>query len=135
MVTETYPASFSVRTWAVRFPSVMLSAPRISVKESWGEAASNDMMAAGARLAAKGAGKKDGDIKIIGTDGLPGPSGGIRAVAQGEWSATFTYPTGAQQAIDMAKAILVDCAEKVDPVVTVATMAITPDNAKQLMGK
>jgi ribose transport system substrate-binding protein len=97
--------------------------------------ASNDMMAAGARLAAKGAGKKDGDIKIIGTDGLPGPSGGIRAVAQGEWSATFTYPTGAQQAIDMAKAILVDCAEKVDPVVTVATMAITPDNAKQLMGK
>ena len=35
--------------------------------------ASNDMMAAGARLAAKGAGKKDGDIAIIGTDGLPGP--------------------------------------------------------------
>ena len=57
--------------------------------------ASNDMMAAGARLAAKGAGKKDGDIAIIGTDGLPGPSGGIRAVAEGEWAATFTYPTGA----------------------------------------
>ena len=56
--------------------------------------ASNDMMAAGARLAAKGAGKKDGDIKIIGTDGLPGPAGGIRAVAEGEWAATFTYPTG-----------------------------------------
>jgi hypothetical protein len=42
--------------------------------------ASNDMMAAGARLAAKGAGKKDGDIAILGTDGLPGPAGGIRAV-------------------------------------------------------
>ncbi len=40
--------------------------------------ASNDMMAAGARLAAKGAGKADGDILIIGTDGLPGPAGGIR---------------------------------------------------------
>ena len=40
--------------------------------------ASNDMMAAGARLAAKGAGK---DVKIIGTDGLPGPAGGIEAVA------------------------------------------------------
>ena len=39
--------------------------------------ASNDMMAAGARLAAKGAGKKDGDIAILGTDGLPGPAGGI----------------------------------------------------------
>ncbi len=73
--------------------------------------ASNDMMAAGARLAAKGAGKKDGDIKILGTDGLPGPAGGIRAVAEGEWAATFTYPTGAPEAINMAKSILLDCAE------------------------
>ena len=96
--------------------------------------ASNDMMAAGARLAAKGAGKKDGDIKILGTDGLPGPAGGIRAVAEGEWAATFTYPTGGPEAIAMAKAILIDCAEKVDTVVTVPTTAITPDNAKQLMG-
>ena len=48
--------------------------------------ASNDMMAAGARLAAKGAGK-EAQVKIIGTDGLPGPAGGIRAVAQGEWAA------------------------------------------------
>jgi ribose transport system substrate-binding protein len=96
--------------------------------------ASNDMMAAGARLAAKGAGKKDGDIKILGTDGLPGPAGGIRAVAEGEWSATFTYPTGGPQAIDMAKAILLDCAESVPTTVTVPTTAITPDNAKQMMG-
>ena len=77
--------------------------------------ASNDMMAAGARLAAKGAGKKDGDIKILGTDGLPGPAGGIRAVAEGEWAATFTYPTGGPEAIDMAKSILLDCAESVRP--------------------
>ena len=69
--------------------------------------ASNDMMAAGARLAAKGAGKND--IKILGTDGLPGPAGGIRAVAEGDWSATFTYPTGGPEAIEMAKAILLDC--------------------------
>jgi ribose transport system substrate-binding protein len=96
--------------------------------------ASNDMMAAGARLAAKGAGKKDGDIKILGTDGLPGPAGGIRAVANGEWAATFTYPIGAPEAIEMAKSILVDCAESVPTTVTVATTAITPDNAKQMMG-
>lgn len=96
--------------------------------------ASNDMMAAGARLAAKGAGKED-QIKIIGTDGLPGPAGGIRAVAEGQWAATFTYPTGAKEAIAMAKSILLDCATSVPPVVTVATMAITPDNAKQLMGQ
>jgi len=95
--------------------------------------ASNDMMAAGARLAAKGAGKVD-QIKILGTDGLPGPAGGIRAVAEGEWAATFTYPTGGPEAIDMAKSILLDCAEKVPTTVTVPTTAITPDNAKQMMG-
>ena len=94
--------------------------------------ASNDMMAAGARLAAKGAGKLD-QVKILGTDGLPGPAGGIRAVAEGEWAATFTYPTGGPEAIEMAKAILLDCAETVPTVVTVPTTAITPDNAKQLM--
>lgn len=96
--------------------------------------ASNDMMAAGARLAAKGAGK-EGQIKIIGTDGLPGPAGGIRAVAEGQWAATFTYPTGAAEAIDMARKILLDCAESVPAVVTVPTTAITPDNAKSLMGQ
>jgi ribose transport system substrate-binding protein len=94
--------------------------------------ASNDMMAAGARLAAKGAGKLD-QVKILGTDGLPGPAGGIRAVAEGEWAATFTYPTGGPEAIEMAKSILLDCAEKVPTVVTVPTTAITPENAKQLM--
>ena len=95
--------------------------------------ASNDMMAAGARLAAKGAGKADGDILIIGTDGLPGPAGGIRAVAEGEWAATFTYPTGAKEAIDMAKSILLDCATEVPTTVTVETTAITPENAKSMM--
>jgi ribose transport system substrate-binding protein len=93
--------------------------------------ASNDMMAAGAYLAAKGAGKAD-QIKIIGTDGLPGPAGGIRAVAQGQWAATFTYPTGAEEALDLAKKILLDCAESVPEVVTVPTQAITKDNAATL---
>jgi ribose transport system substrate-binding protein len=93
--------------------------------------ASNDMMAAGARLAAKGAGK---DVKIIGTDGLPGPAGGIRAVAAGEWAATFTYPTGGKEAIEMAKSILLDCAASVPATVTVPTLAITSENAKSLMG-
>src|SRR3954453_23919065 len=37
--------------------------------------ASNDLMAAGSYLAAKGAGKQD-QVKDIGTDGLPGPAGG-----------------------------------------------------------
>lgn len=93
--------------------------------------ASNDLMASGAYLAAKGAGKAD-QVKIIGTDGLPGPAGGIRSVAEGQWAATFTYPTGAPEAIDMAKQILVDCADKVTTSVTVPTVAITSENAKSL---
>lgn len=93
--------------------------------------ASNDLMAAGAYLAAKGAGKAD-QVKIIGTDGLPGPAGGIRSVAEGQWAATFTYPTGAPEAIDMARKILIDCATSVDTSVTVPTVAITADNAKKL---
>jgi ribose transport system substrate-binding protein len=93
--------------------------------------ASNDMMAAGSYLAAKGAGKA-GQIGIIGTDGLPGPAGGIEAVASGQWAATFTYPTGAAEALDLAKKILIDCAESVPASVTVPTQAITKDNAKDL---
>ena len=54
---------------------------------------------------------------------------------QGRLVATFTYPTGAQEAIDMAKSILLDCATSVSPTVTVDTTAITADNAKQMMAK
>ena len=96
--------------------------------------ASNDLMAAGAYLAAKGAGK-EGQVKIIGTDGLPGPSGGIAAVASGQWAATFVYPTGAAEALDLAKKILLDCAESVPATVTVPTQAITTENAKELNDK
>lgn len=96
--------------------------------------ASNDLMAAGAYLAAKGAGKEK-QVKIIGTDGLPGPSGGIAAVASGQWAATFTYPTGAAEALDLAKKILLDCAESVPATVTVPTQAVTPENAKELNSK
>ena len=35
----------------------------------------------------------------------------------------------------MAKEILLDCADKVATTVTVPTLAITPENAKSLMGK
>jgi ribose transport system substrate-binding protein len=34
----------------------------------------------------------------------------------------------------MAKSTLLDCATSVEPTVTVATTAITPENAKQMMG-
>ena len=95
---------------------------------------SNDLAAAGAYIAAKQAGKAD-QVKIIGTDGLPGPSGGIRSVADGEWAATFTYPTGAAQALDLAKKILVDCATEVPRSVTVPTQIIDKANATEMYTK
>lgn len=95
---------------------------------------SNDLAAAGAYIAAKQAGKA-GQIKIIGTDGLPGPSGGIHAVAQGQWAATLVYPTGAGEALDLAKKILIDCASSVPRTVTVPTQLITPQNAKEVYSK
>lgn len=95
---------------------------------------SNDLAASGAYIAVKQAGKL-GQVKIIGTDGLPGPSGGIRSVADGEWAATFVYPTGAAQALDLAKKILIDCATSVPRLVTVPTMRIDPGNAKAIYEK
>jgi ribose transport system substrate-binding protein len=92
---------------------------------------SNDLAASGAYIAVKQAGKL-GQVKIIGTDGLPGPSGGIRSVADGEWAATFVYPTGAAQALDLAKKILIDCATSVPRLVTVPTMRIDPTNARAI---
>ena len=95
---------------------------------------SNDLAAAGAYIAAKQAGKAD-QVKIIGTDGLPGPSGGIRAVADGEWAATFTYPTGAAQALELTKKILIDCATEVPRNVVVPTQIIDRANAKAMYDK
>ena len=96
--------------------------------------ACNDLAAAGAYIAVKQAGKLS-QVKIIGTDGLPGPSGGIRAVADGEWSATMVYPTGAAEALAMAKSILVDCATSVPKLVTVPTQLIDASNAKSIYAK
>lgn len=95
---------------------------------------SNDLAASGAYIAAKQAGKLD-QVKIIGTDGLPGPSGGMRAVAEGQWAATFVYPTGAAEALDLAKRILIDCATEVPRNVIVPTTLISRENAKDLYAK
>jgi ribose transport system substrate-binding protein len=87
----------------------------------------NDPMAEGAFLAAKAAGKEK-SIKFIGIDGLPIPSGGLKAVEQGRLSATLIYPTAGKEAVDTAKQILVDCAE-VPKEQTLETELITVDNA------
>ncbi|TYC05095.1 substrate-binding domain-containing protein [Micromonospora sp. WP24] len=93
--------------------------------------AHNDPMAEGAYLAAKAAGKEN-TIKFTGIDALPVPSGGIKAVEQGRLQATFQYPTGGREAIDMAKKILVDCQKDVPKTTTLGTTQITKDNAAQV---
>ncbi len=95
---------------------------------------SNDLAAAGAYIASKQAGKAS-QVKIIGTDGLPGPSGGIRSVVEGQWAGTYTYPTGAAEALDLAKKILVDCATEVPRNVVVPSQRIDAANAKDLYSK
>lgn len=89
--------------------------------------AHNDPMAEGAYLAAKAAGV-EGGVKFIGIDGLPIPSGGLKAVEQGRLSATLIYPTAGKEAVEAARKILVDC-EDVPKEQTLGTRLITADNA------
>ena len=92
--------------------------------------AHNDPMAEGAYLAAKAAGREK-EMKFIGIDALPIPSGGIKAVEEGRLSATFTYPTNGKEAIDAAKKILIDCGE-IEKEQILPTQEITPENAAKV---
>lgn len=67
--------------------------------------AHNDPMAVGAYLAAKAKGREQ-EMKFMGIDGLPGLDGGRQAVADGKLAATFVYPTGGKEAVEMAEKIL-----------------------------
>jgi galactofuranose transport system substrate-binding protein len=66
--------------------------------------AQNDAMADGARRAAVRLAMPG--IRVVGIDGLPGPSGGIQMVRKGALSATFICPTGGKEAIIYAMDIL-----------------------------
>ena len=66
--------------------------------------AQNDHMAYGAYRAAERLGADD--IRFVGIDGLPGPSGGIDLVRKGVLAATFTCPTGGKEAIQYGMDIL-----------------------------
>lgn len=92
--------------------------------------AHNDPMAEGAYLAARSAGREK-EMKFIGIDALPIPSGGIKAVEEGRLSATFTYPTNGKEAIDAAKKLLIDCAE-VPKEQILETQTITEENAAEV---
>lgn len=92
--------------------------------------AHNDPMAEGAYLAAKAVGREK-EMKFLGIDALPIPSGGIKAVEQGRLSATFTYPTNGKEAIAAAKKILVDCGS-IEKSQILPTRLIDASNAAQI---
>jgi ribose transport system substrate-binding protein len=84
--------------------------------------AHNDPMAIGAYLAAKAKGREK-SMKFVGIDALPGLDGGRQAVADGKLDATFVYPTGGRQAVELAAKILKG--EKVPHRVVLPTEKIT----------
>jgi ribose transport system substrate-binding protein len=90
----------------------------------------NDPMAEGAYLAAKAVGREK-EMKFIGIDALPIPSGGIKAVEQGRITATFTYPTNGKEAIAAAKKILVGCGT-IERTQTLPTRLIDKSNAASI---
>jgi len=88
--------------------------------------AHNDPMAIGAWLAARAKGR-EAEIRFVGIDGLPGLDGGKQAVADGKLAATFVYPTGGKEAVDIAVKIL--AGESVPHRITLSTERITPESA------
>jgi ribose transport system substrate-binding protein len=90
--------------------------------------AHNDPMAAGAFLAAKAKGREN-EMKFVGIDALPGLDGGIQMVADGRLAATFVYPTGGKEAVEIADKILKG--EQVPHKIVLDTAMVTKDNVAQ----
>ena len=88
--------------------------------------AHNDPGAHGAWLAARAAGRED-DMLFVGIDALPHE--GQQYVGQGIMDATFLYPTGGSEAIDLALEIL--SGAEVPKHITLGTRLFTPDNVAE----
>jgi ribose transport system substrate-binding protein len=85
--------------------------------------AHNDPGAHGAYLAAKAAGREH-EMKFVGIDALPHE--GVRYVKEGILDATFAYPTGGAEAIDLALKLL--SGAQVPRQVTLGTRLYTKEN-------
>lgn len=85
--------------------------------------AHNDPGAHGAYIAAEAAGRAD-DIMFVGIDALPDE--GVAYVRNGILDATFQYPTGGAEAIDIALKIL--AGERVPREITLGSRLFTADN-------
>jgi ribose transport system substrate-binding protein len=85
--------------------------------------AHNDPGAHGAYLAAKAAGRER-QMKFVGIDALPHE--GVRYVKEGILDATFAYPTGGAEAIELAVSIL--AGKQAPKKVTLGTRLYTKEN-------
>lgn len=94
----------------------------------------NDPMAVGGYLAAKELGREK-EMIFIGVDGLGGPSGGIKKVVDGVLAATFVYPLGVREAVDIAQKIVKDPAFKPEKEITLNSTMVTAENAAELYQK
>lgn len=126
-VVASQPADWLPDKAQTVFDAMLRAKPTIKVVY-----ANNDLMADGAYLAAKGQ-DKVADVKIVGTDGLTDPAGGMQAVVDGQFAATLVYPTGAKEALELARRILVDCATAVPRNTVVPTTLVTRENAATLL--
>jgi ribose transport system substrate-binding protein len=94
----------------------------------------NDPMAVGAYLAAKEL-NREKDMIFVGVDGLGGPAGGIKKVMDGVLAATFVYPLGVREAVEVTQRILRDPAYRPIEEITLGTTMVTAENAAELYGK
>ena len=89
----------------------------------------NDPAAHGAYVAAQAEGKgREKTIKFIGIDALPYE--GVRYVQEGILAATFQYPNGSKEAINLTLALLKD-GKQPPKNVTLGTVQFTKDNVDQ----
>lgn len=88
--------------------------------------AHNDPGAHGAYLAAKEAGRER-EMKFVGIDALPHE--GVRYVREGILDATFSYPTGGAEAIELALKLF--SGERVPKRVTLGTRLFTKENVER----
>jgi ribose transport system substrate-binding protein len=89
--------------------------------------AQSDSMAAGARLALRKAGRDPARLLIVGIDYI---AEAREAIRKGEQAASFTYPTGAQEAAGAARALL--RGETVPKRIVVESVMVTRDNVEQI---
>ncbi len=132
----THPAATIVASQNADWLEAKALAPTTAMLEANPEThvvyAHNDPMAEGALQAARSMGLDD--LLIVGIDGLPTETGGIRSVLDNRIDVTYVYPTGGAEAIEWAVRILREGATPPREVV-LETLEVTADNANAVLAR